>query len=944
MINLNIPRLININEGDTLKVDINLGKYKFAPNAMVTGNSTKFPIFGSNTYLNGESVYMTEYGLPFIKFWRNETQHYEFTNNTPYFFNMHFHGLNTNPFLDGTSYTAEYGKDTKIGKTLKYSWKIHNNSMLGWFHPHVEFISSQLVYSGLVGIYEVGDDFSKKLDEIFEYGDNYVILVYSDADLNIDGSLNNRRLNTQNWRGYYGLINGQICLNWTLGNLMPFYTNQLFHTVNKNLVKLSFLNGSSSFRTVYLGVCDKRNIPLNFYFMQTDGGLRVPVQMKMLSISPAERVSIVIDINDFFDQEAIIFFYNFDLTYIYSNLSDVYLSNNKNIVTMFNQSYNCGIHQAPGIQYLPAILGPKNHIKQFLTIKMNKIQEANKINKINHYSNNKLCLNSCIQTIKQIVLGEHINNELLKQNYTHLLNPFYYYNLPSFDKSTPTRQIIFNMLSYPDPNITEWVNMQPRAYADMWNSYEYKKWKETGSHHFLPTCLIQIQDKEEYVNYKSLQNNILTITISDDWNILESLQIKIPATKATPLNIEQWIHLINSLYQNTPINISNNKYKLLSDILSIEWTDYLFKNEYLWNSQESYKPPIFIKTVLIKNINKSEYKIQLSGSWKLLMFFGKAIGSTVPGKNMRMLTDIPTKSNNVISNSINNVESFFGMYWYMLVYMIIGMILGMYISKYLAMQFNIMSMTLNNVGMYVGMIIFMASDMGLVKSMMIFLTIISLKFYLILFMYYAKNMRGIKILSITALLTIIVYCIFYYFPTKKRSNKQMQVVLPTEGTKNGLNLLNGGWSNIFNLNYQPTITISPYSNYQGIMDGYMNDLFMNFAVRKNSSEQWIFTNLDQNNVHPLHFHLTSGYMDLSAITVSNCLKKHQFENLTYSKDVYSIGIQQTFPFNLKFPNYSSQNGVVKNLGLFYHCHFMLHHDMMMMGQYYIYENKHDYFY
>jgi len=166
----------------------------------------------------------------------------------------------------------------------------------------------------------------------------------------------------------------------------------------------------------------------------------------------------------------------------------------------------------------------------------------------------------------------------------------------------------------------------------------------------------------------------------------------------------------------------------------------------------------------------------------------------------------------------------------------------------------------------------------------------------------------------------------HIFPLYTRNNSTLKQIQVTQGSKNGLNVL-----------YTPTLVISPFGSYKGLVDGYMNDLFMNFSVKKNATEQWLFTNLDTNNVHPLHFHLTSGYVDPTSKYMSDCLKAPDFQNLLYSKDTYAIGIQQTLPFYLKFSNYSSSEGKVKNLGYFYHCHFMLHHDMNMMGQYFVTE-------
>jgi len=909
MIPLFIPKLIHIREDDELHVNINTGTFQFSPNAMATGNQPSFPIFQSTTYINNQEVDRMSYGLPFIRFNKNERQQFSFTNNTPYFMNLHFHGYNCNAFMDGTSYTAQFGKDTKIGSTLTYNNKTTNNSMFSWYHPHVGLLSAPLIYSGLYGIYEVSDDFSKKLDPFFEYGSNEIILVYSDADLNITGTLNNRRLNDNSWRAFYGLINGQICLQWTLGNIMPFYTHTLKHVSNQNLCKISMLNGTVSFRTVYLGVSDKHKRIHSFYYIQTDCGLRYPSKMTILSIAPAERVTILFDLRDFEDGEAILFFYNFDLSYIFSQLNNVYLNDKKNIVNMFGEPYHCGNQSIPGVQYLSDTFD----IKPFLHIFYKKNNR--------HHED----IQDCLTIIKQTVFGNNydyivnLSEKELHKQYVSLLNPFYFYNLP-ITTDCPTRQIIFTMPSYPDKEITEWVIMQPRVYVDMWNSYEYQQWKKTGSDAFLPSCLFIIRGESDIKNYSSFQNNKLTITIYDSFLPIQTIDLFFPVSNE-PLTIKEWVNMVNKMYNNTHISLPNKRYRLLSDVITFEWKHYLYQQYYLWNNTQTYRDSIFIKTVLLKNINHSEYTITFNANYKLLSFFGKSLGSTLPGKNMQMAEQIPLKA----YGPVGLVKIFFGMWGLMIFYMLIGMYLGMYIASKINMSLHFGSMLLMKLGMYVGMYSFMAIEMGFTKITITFFCAILIQ----LFILYACYLKHAPIIYVTLsiIFTTILYFIIHILPRYKRNNDSLQQIQVTEGSKNGFNVLP--------ISNSVSFSIPPNGSYQGIVDGYMNDMFMNFSVKKNTTEKWIFTNLDTNNVHPLHFHLTSGYVDTQSTEMSDCLHTPEFTTLLYSKDTYALGIQQTIPFYLKFSNYSSLDGRIKHLGFFYHCHFMLHHDMNMMGQYYV---------
>jgi hypothetical protein len=151
------------------------------------------------------------------------------------------------------------------------------------------------------------------------------------------------------------------------------------------------------------------------------------------------------------------------------------------------------------------------------------------------------------------------------------------------------------------------------------------------------------------------------------------------------------------------------------------------------------------------------------------------------------------------------------------------------------------------------------------------------------------------------------------------------------------------------------LTINPYDKsnpdrenngvYKGFIDGYNNEAYQNFSVKLNSSEKWNYYNWDRSDTHPFHFHSTSGFLDY--INSSNNIilnPKYYYNNVNYSCDVFAIGPQQNISWFLKFPNFPSNKGLMYdgkliNLGFMYHCHYLTHHDMNMMGQYYIYENN-----
>ena len=130
------------------------------------------------------------------------------------------------------------------------------------------------------------------------------------------------------------------------------------------------------------------------------------------------------------------------------------------------------------------------------------------------------------------------------------------------------------------------------------------------------------------------------------------------------------------------------------------------------------------------------------------------------------------------------------------------------------------------------------------------------------------------------------------------------------------------------------LTIPPNSSHSGNPFQVMNDNIMNFSVKSNSSEKWIFYNTDDIffDNHPLHFHLTNGFVDQSK-KISSHINNHP--SLGRAMDQISIKAGTHIAFDLKFSDFDSSKGTITHLGYMFHCHYMMHHDMNMMGQFYV---------
>lgn len=871
---LPLPKLLDLtdNNGEDFGyVKIITTQHRFSKDALKSGTDPiNFPIFGSVYNLRRKEKSYLSFGLPFFKFKRGQKVNLLFKNKTGFSFDLHWHGLNTIADLDGASTELEFGVSTKLGTNLQLNFpKITNNSALLWVHAHPMFVSSEFISSGVYGLVNIVDDQTKFIDDTFKYGDNHLMMVYQDVEFNSDGTLNKQNLYTDAERSNFGLINGIGCVNWYSKHSVKYATS-MHHYCNKNLLKIDILNGSYSFRNIYIGICDKKDNIKPFHLIQGDNGLVNPVELDMLNIGPANRVSILIDLKKFDDDIAYLFLYNFDLTEVFDinlNTNDpanVYLQAN---VPDFQKSSNPTPNPTP-------IPDPVEHLTNLTYPKVAKIPQINqpvpcgkqippqklnlpftkkkfleiKLNKKSSYEN----LGAILKNIKKTVFGKnyYIFKELINQNnfefnnqfginYISLLNEKYFYNLPNLYEA-PTRNFIF----FPDNSVnsivsnpngaTEFINGANRIVVDLWNSEEldfsyalsqYNLSPNNFQPKILPTCLFRIfPSNEQFINYNMLANDTLTIQFFTK-RISYGDKVTTPISEVTiifppiniPININQWKNLVNSKLNETVIKLGKKK-SFLSCFLNYDWTFYPYSVSYLTEKTQ------YVKSVLIKTDNFSNYYVRLIGNWQLLQFFGKPIAADMVNMDDLM-------------NTMND---------------------------------NQMSMFKNN---------------------------------------YNMNIQSI-------------------YPQYATSDPE-----------NPITSIDGN----------AELIIAPKSTYYGPIDGFQNDSLMNFSVQLNGSEKWNYHNLDTQDSHPFHFHLTSGFVDTSSPLNSPCLlvDSNYYTPYLYSKDTYSIGSQQSISFYLKFPNYQSAQGSLKSpikyLGYMYHCHYLTHHDMNMMGEYFVYENRNDYF-
>ena len=667
-------------ENDDVKIVICNTKHKFATDAEFSGSDImKQPIFGCRVFVNGKKFLKTSFGLPFMRFHKGSRPKITYKNKTRFTFNIHYHGLNTVGSVDGTSMETVFGHNTLLGPKVTFQFPtITNNQSLLWFHSHNMFVSMELIYGGILGLLQIVDKPTEWLTDSFQYGDNQILLNMLDMDLTSTGTQTFANLVTDENRSNFAVINGTSAVNWYASNSSVPFVNRLFHKTTRNLVKIDMLNASLNWRVFHIGVCDEDKQIKPFYLVQTDSGLMNPTELKMTFVPTASRIAIIVDLNQFKNQVAYLFFYNYDLTELLGSMPtfpdqptnptltgtfpDLEKSRNPTPYPTpipdpngQNQQGNPTNLDYPSVSLIAqtdqvlengSIKVPRRfHIKPFLKIILDEKCAAT----------NQLCLEEVVTQIRKTIFGQKTYEEwkcILKQpdfeyeekfNYLSFLNQNYYYNLPEFSTDSPIR----NFFLFPEPNInaiaggningtTEYVDSANRIMADLWNSEElnlewalqqYNSSPNNYKPPTLPTSKFRIyKTNDKFSNTAMISNDTLTIQVFTQpiaygdfaQKPLASVTVVFPPTLPTcnELNLQEWIDLVNETFQQTRIHISGTS-ENLDSILKCDWSFFPYALNFL------YQKNVYIKSAVIKTANNSNYYIRLLGRWPLLQFFGK---------------------------------------------------------------------------------------------------------------------------------------------------------------------------------------------------------------------------------------------------------------------------------------------------------------------------------
>lgn len=166
------------------------------------------------------------------------------------------------------------------GKSLINFYPNKQDATMLWYHDHAMAITRLNVFAGLMGLYVIRDEFEDGLD--LPKGEYEIPIVLFDRSFRADGQLH-YPVSPDPMKPWVSEFFGDAIL--ANGKLFPFAD------VKPAKYRLRLLNASNS-RFCYLSFSDGRE----FWQIGSDQGLlAAPVELKNLTLAPAERADVVVD-------------------------------------------------------------------------------------------------------------------------------------------------------------------------------------------------------------------------------------------------------------------------------------------------------------------------------------------------------------------------------------------------------------------------------------------------------------------------------------------------------------------------------------------------------------------------------------------------------------------------------------------------------------------------
>ncbi|NLY37455.1 MAG: multicopper oxidase domain-containing protein [Tissierellia bacterium] len=245
--------------------------------------------YGQHEFKSGYKAdtlgYNGDYLGPIIKVTKGDEIRINVNNTLNEPTTVHWHGLEVIGEMDGGP------RQVIMPDTM---WKPHftidQPAATLWYHSHLMDKTGEQVYKGLAGLIYIEDQISVNLDIPKEYGVNDIPLIVQDKRFTGSGDISYDLNMRDIMNGFYGdtvIINGSI--------------NPVLDVSNET-IRLRLVNASNARTYEFVFSHDQE-----FFQIASDGGfLKESVELKTISLSPAERAEILLDLSDYLIGDTIV--------------------------------------------------------------------------------------------------------------------------------------------------------------------------------------------------------------------------------------------------------------------------------------------------------------------------------------------------------------------------------------------------------------------------------------------------------------------------------------------------------------------------------------------------------------------------------------------------------------------------------------------------------------
>ncbi len=217
------------------------------------------------------------YLAPTLKMRDGETVRMNVKNNIGRASTLHWHGMHLPARMDGGPHQV-----VENGASWSPEFEVKQNASTFWYHSHMVPETGFQVYHGLAGMIVVEDERAGNLGLPDTYGVDDIPLVLQDRRFGPEG---NFEYLTSMPDRVHGMKGGTLLVN---GTVNPYFE------ARSDTLRFRILNGSNS-RFYTLAFSDKRR----FQQIASDGGLlETPYETNNITLGPAERAEIIVDVSD----------------------------------------------------------------------------------------------------------------------------------------------------------------------------------------------------------------------------------------------------------------------------------------------------------------------------------------------------------------------------------------------------------------------------------------------------------------------------------------------------------------------------------------------------------------------------------------------------------------------------------------------------------------------